>query len=115
LKRANEYTKENIDVIYRFQIDFERKFGTVEGLEKAEEKMTSFLLKKEEEAGLMKAPKGKGELKAKWENKKRKHEEMENNGKDEEEPNLKKKQKTQKKEGPQQFKDTKYLIILKKN
>ena len=112
LKRANEYTKENIEVIYRYQIDFERNYGNVEDLEKTEEKLTSFLLKREEEEGKMKAIKennNKG-LKTKFDNKKRKHEEIAG---DNEEPGVTKKQKIEKKETHHpQFKDTKYFLFF---
>ena len=109
LKRANEYTKENIEVIYRYQIDFERNYGNVEDLEKTEEKLTNFLLKREEEEGKLKAIKeNKTGLKTKFDNKKRKHEEI--GGDNNEELGVTKKQKIEKKEAHHpQFKDTKYF------
>ena len=109
LKRANEYIKENSEVILRYQIDFERKFGTVEELEKAEEKLTVYLLKKEEEMGIeAKRPARKGlKLQDKYSNQKRKHKDIEE-GEEEDEPGLKKKQKTAKMTNKQPvFRDTK--------
>ena len=110
MKRANEYVKENIESILSFQIDFERKFGNIDDLEKAEEKLTNFLLKKEEETGGLsrktgRIQKGRIKLQSKYANKKRKHLEIEEE--EDLEPELEKRMKNDKKSLHQKFKDTK--------
>lgn len=95
LKRANEYVKENIEAVLTFQIDFERKFGSIEDLEKAEEKLTSFLMKKEEEIIKIRKPLRKAKFQERSSNKKRRHEEFEEDERSHE-PTLQKKLKSEK-------------------
>lgn len=118
MKRANEYSKEDLDEILIYQIDFERKFGKIEDLETAETNLSAFLLKNEEKNEKIEKPKNSLGSKMKLNNKKRKHKEIENevdNDDETMEPKV-----TKKKEGPKQFKDSKYFfkqseILLKVN
>lgn len=107
-----------MEKLLRFQVDFERKYGTLDNLDKVEEKLANFLLKKQEEMEMNKNLKSnylkRGKIKNQnFLNKKRKFKEIEQGEEEEDysEPELQKKVKIQK-TTPHSFKDSKYLFLI---
>lgn len=106
-----------MEKLLRFQVDFERKYGTLDNLDKAEEKLANFILKKQEEMEMNKNLKSnylkRGKIKNQnFLNKKRKFKEIQQDEEegDYSEPELQKKVKIQK--NTHTFKDSKFQFLI---
>lgn len=101
-----------MESLLRFQIDFQRKFGCLEELEKTEEKLANLLIKQQEEMGFPEKnqlKKGSKIKSQKFLNNKRKHQEIEEEY-ESFEPGLQKKAKTMQKPSKTIYKDTKFIL-----